>query len=90
MSHTLTLNVPDEVFTFLSKTAQAVGQQPEVLAAQWLTTVTEHLTNDPVERFIGAFKSSVPDWADHHDTYIGSVIMESMQGTEYAGHYLKL
>jgi len=28
-------------------------------------------TDDPVEHFIGAFASYIPDWTDRHDVYLG-------------------
>ena len=85
MSHTLTLDLPDELFTFLEKTAKKTGQLPETIAVQWLNSVTEHIFDDPVEQFIGAIKSPVHDWADSHDQYLGNVIMEEVKGSEYTG-----
>lgn len=31
--------------------------------------------DDPVENFIGAFSSNIPDWADEHDKYLGLALM---------------
>jgi hypothetical protein len=31
--------------------------------------------DDPFEQFIGAFSSTVLDWADRHDEYIGRSLM---------------
>jgi hypothetical protein len=33
-----------------------------------------------VENFIGAFISTIPDWADRHDKYVGQTLMEQMRG----------
>ncbi len=85
MSHTLTLNVSEEVYNVLMQTAKQTGQLPEKLAVKWLTAVTKHLTDDPVEQFIGAFRSNVSDWADNHDTYLGKALMETMSNTEDQG-----
>lgn len=74
MSHTLTISLADEVYAVLTKTAMQVGQVPETLAAQWLKAISQHLTDDPVEQFIGVIKSPVADWADRHDVYIGNMI----------------
>jgi len=75
MSHTLTVDAPEEVYTVVVKTAEQAGQLPETLVAQWLTAITRHLANDPVEQFIGALigalKSPFSDWADNHDKYFG-------------------
>ncbi len=35
---------------------------------------------DPVEPFIGAFPSEVPDWSTKHDEYLGKALMEEMRG----------
>lgn len=40
---------------------------------------------DPVEPFIGAFRSDVPDWADQHDKYLGQSLMEEMRGESDPG-----
>lgn len=53
----------------------SVDQQRKVLHfARTLTTPTDTnqtAADDPVEKFIGAFSSNIPDWADQHDKYIG-------------------
>jgi hypothetical protein len=71
MSHTLTLDIPDTVYEPLKKTAEQSGQAPEALAVQWLAAAIQHLVDDPLEKFIGAFSSQGSDWADHHDQYLG-------------------
>ena len=78
MGHTLTLEVPEKVYDLLSKSAAHVGQLPEVLAAKLLTEAAERLEDDPLEEFIGTLNSSIPDWTDHHDRYIGKSIVDSM------------
>lgn len=71
MTHALILEIPEEVYEPLLKKATQIGQTPEDLAVQWLVTVAQQLTDDPLEKFIGIFQSDVPDWADEHDKYIG-------------------
>ena len=60
MGHSLTLEVPETVYEMLRKTAERIGQPPEALAVQLLTTATQDLKDDPLEKFIGAFSSSGP------------------------------
>jgi hypothetical protein len=36
---------------------------------------------DPVEPFIGALPSDVPDWANQHDKYLGRTLMEEMRAS---------
>jgi hypothetical protein len=33
---------------------------------------------DPLEQFIGAFRSDVPDWANQPDKYLGQSLMDEM------------
>jgi hypothetical protein len=35
---------------------------------------------DPIEKFIGAFPSKVPDWVDQHDKYLGQAQLDQMRG----------
>jgi hypothetical protein len=67
----MTLNVPEELYRSLVQRAEAMGQEPESLAVQLLTTVTEPGADDPLEAFIGAFSSQSSDWVDRHDDYLG-------------------
>jgi hypothetical protein len=69
MSQSLTLNVSEEVYNHLRRAAEQADQLPEVLAAQWLSLFTRSVDTDPLEKFIGAFKSGCPDWTDKHDGY---------------------
>ena len=82
MSHTLLLEVPEDVYQTLAKTAEQIGQPPEALATQWVITATRHFANDPLEQFIGAFSSNSLDWADRHDEYLGQAVMETMHRAE--------
>ena len=83
MGHTLTFEVPEKVYNSLKRSAAHIGQLPEVLAANLLAEATERLGDDPLEEFIGTLKSSIPDWADHHDQYIGKSVRDSMDDTKY-------
>jgi hypothetical protein len=40
---------------------------------------------DPLEQFIGAFHSGVPDWAKDHDKYLGEGLKEQMRGENAPG-----
>lgn len=80
MSHRLILEVPPEVYAPLADTAQRAGATPEALAVAWLAAVSRHAARDPVEPFIGAFRSRVPDWADQHDKYLGQALREELGG----------
>lgn len=86
MGHTLTLDVPEEVYQSLIQTAEQTGQPPEAVAVHLLTTAIQHRGEDPLEQFIGTFSSHGTDWADHHDTYLGMTIRDTMRRDTLAEH----
>ena len=71
MSHSLTLDIPDELYDSLAIAAKRAGSTPEHQAIQWLAETASTPESDPLEKFIGAFESQHTDWADQHDEYIG-------------------
>ena len=75
MGYSLTLDIPENVYQSLLETANQTGLQPETLAVQWLKRITQSQESDPLEKFIGAFNSNIPDWADEHDKYLGQSIL---------------
>jgi hypothetical protein len=77
MSHTLTLEVPEDVYESLLQAAKQTGQSPEILAVQWLAQVPQKTTDDPLEQFIGAFNSHGSDWIEKHDEYLGDAAMRT-------------
>jgi hypothetical protein len=85
MGHTLTLEVPKEMYEPLVKAAEQTGRTPEELAVEWLATAIHQAMSDPVEDFIGALSSNAPDWADQHDKYIGQALIEQMHSKENEG-----
>ena len=74
MGHTLTLDMPEDVYQSLRQKVKQIGQSPEALAVQLLATATQHQSEDPWEQFIGAFNSQGSNWADHQDTYLGQSV----------------
>jgi len=75
MGYSLTLELPENVYQSLKKTATQTEQSPEALAVQWLKKITQQQEIDPLEKFIGAFNSNIPDWADEHDKYLGQSLL---------------
>jgi hypothetical protein len=39
-----------------------------------------------LEQFIGAFSSHSVSWADHHDTYLGTAIRDTLYRNTSEGH----
>jgi hypothetical protein len=86
MNHSLTLELPDNVYESLVKKAKQAGKSPEALAVQLLTAATQAIIDDPLEQFIGAFSSHGSDWADAHDKYFGLSVEEKMRREGRQGH----
>jgi hypothetical protein len=86
MGHTLTLDVPEDVYRSLIQQAEQTGQSPEDIAVQLLATATQHRIDDPLEQFIGAFSSHSADWADQHDMYLGKAANGSMDSETSKDH----
>ncbi len=72
---TFALHVPDDLYQSLIKVAQKTGITAEELAIQYISTAVYSVNDDPLEEFIGAFTSDVPDWVEHHDRYLGQAGM---------------
>jgi hypothetical protein len=70
MTHTIKLELPDDVYVSLVKSAERAGQTPEELALRYIAEGTQRAT-DPLDRFIGAFHSERPGWSERHDEHIG-------------------
>lgn len=82
MDHTLILEIPENLYKPLEKTAQHAGLTLEELAIELLRAAITNAEDDPLEDFIGAFNSTIPDWADQHDHYIGQNLLKEMGDTE--------
>ncbi|MFN8492699.1 MAG: hypothetical protein U0350_34170 [Caldilineaceae bacterium] len=80
MGHVLLLELPEEIYQPLIKTAQQSGDTLEQVATNWLAAMVRQTWQDPLERFIGSFRSNVFDWADQHDLYLGQQLSQEMQG----------
>ena len=78
MGHTLTLDLPEQVYACLRQQAEQTGQALETVAVQWLATATQISVADSLEQFIGAFNSHGTDWADHHDAYLGKTVKDTL------------
>jgi len=79
MGYALILEIPEEIYQPLVKTAQQNGFTPEELATNWLVAAIRQTLQDPLERFISGFRSNVIDWVDQHDLYLGQELLEQMQ-----------
>jgi hypothetical protein len=80
MSHPLTIDVPEEVFSYLNKLALQQGKTPETLAQELVTTAVQELEEDPLLRWAGAIDSEISDVAERHDYYIGQALYRELRG----------
>ncbi len=76
MDRALTVEVPETVYGLLLQVARQRGQTVQELIVEWLTRGIQATLEDPLERFIGAFRSDIPGWAERHDEYIGRTTLE--------------
>ena len=79
MTHSLTIEIPENIYQQLAKEAKAIGRKVEEIALEKLAKDSPKQIEDPLDKFIGAFKSDIPDWADNHDKYIGEDLMRELR-----------
>lgn len=80
MTHSMTVELPEVVYQSLSKEARAKGRKVEEILVERLAKDDVPQIDDPLDEFVGAFRSDVPDWAENHDKYIGESLMREMRG----------
>lgn len=71
MSRKLTLEIPEDAYDELVRTADQKGQPPERIAVEILA---DRLT-DPVMRLAGCLSMPYADIAKRHDEYIGAGLL---------------
>ena len=76
MTHSVTLNIPDHLYSPLLEKANQTGKKPEDLMIEYLQTMIKNTEDDPVEEFIGAIDSELTDWTENHDVYLGKSLSE--------------
>ena len=64
---TITLELPQNIYEPLQKAAAKAGQSPQELITKLLGQTIKAFADDPLEEFIGAFRSDIPDWGANHD-----------------------
>ncbi len=79
MTHSLTLEVPENIYQPLAEEAEAKGRKVEEIALEKLAKNEPKQIDDSLDKFIGAFRSDVPDWADNHDKYLGKELAKDLK-----------
>jgi hypothetical protein len=82
MTHSLTLDLPEEIYQPLLKTALTNGKKVEEVAVEVLASVKIKKVVDPFERLIGSVKSDITDLAENHDKYIGETLAQDLNGSK--------
>ena len=77
MTHSLVLEVPEEIYKSLSEEAALKNRGIEEIALEKLAN-KELIPADPLDKFVGTIKSDVPDWADNHDKYLGGELVKDL------------
>lgn len=86
MTHTMTLEVPEEVYQPLLRSAEKSQKKPEDLAVYWLTHIVRQTHDDPIEKFVGAIASDISNWADEHDLHLGKALMQELSAHDQKGN----
>ncbi len=71
MGYLITLDLSENVYRPIEKMASNLGQTPEELVMEWIVSASQTAGADPIESCIGAIESTIPDWVDNHDKYLG-------------------
>ncbi len=79
MAHTLSLDLPDEVFESVVKKAGQEGTTPERLVTDWLASTTQLSDDDPLLKLAGCFESGLGDVGTSHDEYLGEALAQEMR-----------
>ena len=79
MTHTITLEVSQDLYDLLAEVGKDKGQSPEVVAADILASARLYLTTDPLERLAGTLETDVRDWGRNHDHYLGQALLAEMR-----------
>lgn len=81
MVHSLTLDIPESVFRPLADQAAAKGKTVEDVVIEKLSNGGPKSVNS-LDKWVGAFKSGVPDAATDHDRYLGDNLSREMAGDD--------
>ena len=77
--HTLTLQLPDEIFEPLMREAQRFGSTPETIVTDWVASAVLAPPEDPLLKLLGCIDSDIADAAQRHDDYIGFALSSGPQ-----------
>ncbi len=79
MTHSIVLEVPENIYRRIVAEAESKKRKVEEIALEKLAKVEPMQAADSLDKFVGAFSSDVHDWADKHDEYIGEELAEDLK-----------
>ncbi len=79
MTHSLTIEVPENIYRGIVNEAESKKRKVEDIALERLAKDTPPPIDDSLDNFVGAFSSDVPDWTEKHDEYIGEKLAEDLK-----------
>ncbi len=79
MTHSIVLEVPENIYQAIVEEAEAKGRKIEEIALERLAVKKPKQTADPLDKFIGSFDSKGMDWARRHDEYLGENLMRELR-----------
>ncbi len=85
MGHTVTLQVPENLYKAIQLRAIQHGQTPDSLVTEWLAEAirrAETAEQDPLVRLFGTISSDVTDVAEQHDYYISQAVSQELHDGE--------
>ena len=68
--HTLTLELPDDIYEPLLHQAQRSASTPEGLLTQWAVKAVQPVPEDPLLNLLGSIEGDVNDVSARHDEYL--------------------
>ncbi|RYG69679.1 hypothetical protein EON80_09335 [bacterium] len=83
MSHILTLEVPEDVYTSVQQLALEAGEDVNDFCLRHLQADIEKekrrkaITEDPFWKAAGSLESGVPELAERHDSYLADSIADN-------------
>ena len=79
MTHSITLELPESVYTMLVEKAATKGKRVEDFAVEQLSNGDSGVIDDPFEKFIGSIHSDIHDWGSRHDELLGAVYLKELR-----------
>jgi hypothetical protein len=73
--HTLTLELPDDIYEPLLHQAQRNASTPEALLTQWAIKAVQPVPEDPLLKLLGSIEGDVSDISAKHDDYLGRSLL---------------